>query len=296
MVLTTTKNQALMDVYASRTSGKVLTGMLGAVEPVKLITKEKVETIECGVVFYNGIKVIIPIHEMNISREDRRVIRSMIGSEIDFIVFQINTSSNPILVAASRTMAMEVRRNKELVKYKAGDKIKVRVTAIGKEDIIVEAYGLETKIPKAEVNWGYIADLSDHVRIGDKVQALIKEINIESTEEKEVATSRDIDNKPIDFKVSNSKLVLSIRETLPDPFKIAIHEYKVGGEYLSTVTGIKDFGVFVELRQGISALCPHTSWVGYTPVIGEKVLILITKIDASERKISAVFKRSICKP
>lgn len=295
MVLTTTKNQALMDIYASRTSGKVLTGILAAAEPVKLITKEKVETIECGVVFYNGIKVIIPIHEMNVSREDRRVIRSMIGSEIDFIVFQINTSSNPILVAASRTMAMEVRRSKELVKYKAGDKIKVRVTAIGKDDIIVDAYGLETKIPKSEVNWGYIADLDEQVRIGEKVQALIKEIHVESSEENDIF-NRELGKKNNDGKVNNSRIVLSIRETLPDPFKIGINEYKVGGEYLSTVTGIKDFGVFVQLRQGINALCPHTSWVGYTPVLGEKVLVLINKIDAKERKISAVIKRSICKP
>lgn len=252
-----------MDIYASRQSGKILTGMLSAVENVKWGDRE----IPCAVVFYNGVKVIIPFSEMNV-REDIHVIRSMMGAEIDFVVRAIDTENE--MAMASRKYAMELRRKLELPKHKEGDIIQVRVDAVGRDAVYVEAYGIEARIPKSEVDYGFVRDLSEYVQVGDRVLAKIKKLDVE-----------------------NGKITLSIKETKPDPRTAIKKKYTVGGEYLATVTGMDYYGVFVNLEQGIDALCVLPNWSDFNVSPGDKLLVKITKINEKEGKITAKMVRVV---
>lgn len=254
------------DIYASRQSRKILTGILSAVEKYKLNDKES----DCGVVFYGSdVKVIIPASEMGV-REDWQVIRSMIGSEIDFIVYGIDTEEG--IAVASRKAAQELRRAMELPKHKAGDVVSVRVVGIGRNTVIADCYGLEVRIPRAEIDYGYVGNPGDYVQIGDRVRAVIKEIDLTGSE---------------------PKIKLSIKDAKPDPYQYVPNKYRIGGEYLATVTGVPAFGVFVNLEQGVSALCPNPAWTDDDIAVGDKVLVKIRDIDAGEKKIYASLIRMI---
>lgn len=251
------------EIYASRQSGKILTGILSAVEKYKLGSKE----MDCAIVFVDGVKVIIPFTEMGV-REDWRLIRSMIGAEIDFIVKGIDTENK--IAVASRKEAMEIRRRMELPKHKEGDIILVRVVGVGKDQVYVDAYGVEVAIPKNEIDYGYVQDVSDFVQIGDKVPAKIKKLDLEKME-----------------------IELSIKEAKPDPFQGIEDKYRAGGEYLAVVSGTPYYGVFVNLEQGVSALCPLPRWAEFNPNVGDKVLVKIKKIDKEKRRITATLVRMI---
>ena len=54
--------------------------------------------------------------------------------------------------------------------------MQVRVTGIGKNNCIVDCYGLESSVPINEIDYGYIDDISKCVQIGDKALGIIKEI------------------------------------------------------------------------------------------------------------------------
>jgi small subunit ribosomal protein S1 len=251
-------NDSWREIYASRQSRKILTGILSAIEKYKLNGKES----DCGVVFYgNDIKVIIPAEEMGV-REDWQVIRSMIGSEIDFIVYGIDTEEG--VVAASRKAAQELRRTLELPKHKAGDIISARVVGVGRDSVIVDCYGLEVRIARNEIDYGYVGNAGDYVQIGDRVKAVIKEIDLSG-------------DKP--------KVKLSLKDAKPDPFDHVPNKYKLGGEYLATVTGTPPFGIFAELEQGVSVLCPNPAWSGDEIATGNKVLVKVREINMNKRRI-----------
>lgn len=251
------------EVYASRQSGKILTGILSAVEKYKLNDQDT----DCGIVFVGDFKVIIPFQEMNV-RQDWHLVRSMIGAEIDFIVRGIDAENK--IAVASRIAAMKIRRELELPKYQAGDIINVRVVGVGRDQAYVDAYGVEVPVPKNEIDYGYVGNVADYIQIGDRVNVKILEINHET----------------YDIKVS-------IKDAKPDPFKGIENKYRVQGEYLATVSGVLYYGVFVNLEQGISALCPLPRWANFNPNIGDKVLIKIKEINKEKRRIKATLVRVV---
>lgn len=255
------------DIFASRQSERILTGILSAVEKHKLDDNQ----VDCGVVFYNGIKVIIPITEMGV-REDWRVIRSMIGSEIDFIVKGIDVEEE--IAVASRKAAQELRRKLELPKHKPGDRVMVRVVAVGRDRIRVDLYGVEVVVPKNEIEYGYVANPADHVQIGDRVPAVIRELEL---------------------MTDPPRIKLSLKDAKPDPFVNVPKKYRIGGEYLAVVTGLPQYGVFVNLEQGVSALCPYPRWSNFDLEVGDRVLVKIKKINVGERKITGSLVRLIRK-
>jgi small subunit ribosomal protein S1 len=255
------------DIYASRQNKKILTGMLSAVEKYKLNGEET----ECGVIFNGSAKVIIPINEMG-TREDRQILRSMIGGEIDYIVYGINTEDG--IAVASRKAAQKLRQQMELPKHKAGDRVLVRIVGVGRYSVIADCYGLEVHIPREEIDYGFVDDPANYVQIGDRVPAVIKEIDLSEAE---------------------PKVKLSLKDAKPDPFIQVPVKYRQDGEYLATVSGIPGFGIFANLEQGVSALCPIPAWSDFNIEVGDKVLIKIKKINPEERKIYASLIRLIRK-
>ncbi|URZ05939.1 S1 RNA-binding domain-containing protein [Clostridium felsineum] len=264
-MLNTNINSKAYDVMASRQSKKILTGTLSAVETFK---NGDGKELDCAVIFYDVFKVLIPLKHMSISREDKKVVRSMIGAEIDFIVKEIDEKNK--IAAASRTEAMELRKSLELKKHKVGNKISVRVTSVGRDNCRVDCYGLECKVPIEEIDYGYIDKVDKYVHVGDIVQAVIKELEIEK-----------------------NIVVVSIKEARPDPYEQLIKSLTKGGEYLGVVTGIQEYGVFFNIRKGVDCLCPFPNWTNFAPTIGEKYVVRIKNIDYKERKIDANIMRSI---
>ncbi|KHD38161.1 30S ribosomal protein S1 [Clostridium acetobutylicum] len=253
------------NLMASRQSRKILTGTLAAMENVKIGQDENVD---CGVVFYDEFKILIPIREMNVSREDKRVIRSMIGAEIDFIVMEFDEENRTAI--ASRKQAMELRKNLELKKHKVGEKIFVRVTSVGRNNCRVDCYGIEYRVPINEIDYGYIDKVDKYVQVGDVVPAIIKELDID-----------------------NNIVVVSIKEAKEDPYLGIVKSLNKGGEYLGVVTGIKEYGIFLTIRKGVNCLCPFPNWANFSPAVGEKFVVRIKSINYDEKKINANLMRPI---
>ncbi|SNX54501.1 hypothetical protein [Thermoanaerobacterium sp. RBIITD] len=131
-----------------KTDKQILTSTLSAIERVK----DGDETKECAVVFHNDVKELIPFEEMGLPRESISIVRSMIGAEIDYVVCGIDTDKE--IAIALRKFAMALRRKLELPKHNVGDIVQVRIDAVGRNSVIAEVYGIETRIPKEEIDYG----------------------------------------------------------------------------------------------------------------------------------------------
>ena len=93
------------------------------------------------------------------------------------------------------------------------------------------------------------------------------------------------------------KLSTSIKALSPDPFD-NMAEFVVGKDYTGIVKKILDYGIFVELKSGLSALC-HQSEISYLKKninpktfakVNDKIRIRITDIDLDKRRIAVSHK------
>lgn len=276
--------QFLQDIYASRQSSKILTGELAAIEIIKKRNNtedgQALIEIPCGVIFYGDFKVLVPAREMNINRKEQseiyNIMKTMIGASVDFIVVELDAEKN--IAVGSRKKAMALRSKLELPKHNEGDKIPVRIVGIGRTTAYVEAYGMEVRIPKEEIDWGYIGDLRNVIQMGDIKTALIQEIDLEK-----------------------GVLKLSIKRAADDPYFENIKKVSKNSCYEAVVTGVEPFGIFFELKhlKHVSALCPYPHWEGFNPGLGDICVIKLKRILQSEdpklRRIDANLVRLIRK-
>ena len=117
----------------------------------------------------------------------------------------------------------------------------------------------------SEISWERVAQVSDKLKIGDKIKARI-------------------------ISIDKDRLSLSIKQTTPDPWLKEAEQFHVGDTVEGTITRITPFGAFVQISPAVEALV-HISELGeggnpekvFTQ--NEKRQFVILEIDADSRKI-----------
>lgn len=214
------KKVAWQNINTSVEKNKILSGKAIAIESEKVkLTHDdgKIyeENINCIVVNFKNIKVLIPGKELGIEKDDKKNIRNLIGSEIKFIILESDKLTNTAV--GSRKKAMERIKSIQQKKYQTGDVVYAKVISVWNKYITVECLGTDIKLKISDLEYGYVANLNKLYQVGDKIKVKIKEINIEK-----------------------GILKISHKETKEDPYKNVRKNFCEGGEYLATVTGFSD--------------------------------------------------------
>ena len=200
-------NFIMQKLYSSKENLKILNGRISAME----VAQDGKEKHDSAIIYYDNIKVFIPIEEMGVE-QDRKYIRNMLGTMIDFIVIEIDEESN--MAIASRKKAMEIKQKIEFPKYEKGDIIQAIVISVGIKDIKVNCLGKDLNLRIDDLDYGYIQDISNSYNVGDIIKAKIIEIDKE-----------------------NYDLIISVKALLEDPYKKIRIYLTEGGEYIGTITG-----------------------------------------------------------
>jgi len=163
-------------------------------------------------------------------------------------------------------------------KYPLQSRVKGKISSIADYGLFVEvAQGIEGLVHISEVSWTErITNLSKHYQAGQEIEVLI------------VAIDKD-----------NRRMSLSIKQLTQDPWIIIADKYNVGDTIKGKVSNITDFGVFVELEEGVDGLV-HVSDISWTDHIthpGDRytkqdpVEAVILSLDSASRKISLGIKQ-----
>ena len=113
-----------------------------------------------------------------------------------------------------------------------------------------------------DLQYGYVEDVSKIYKVNDQIKVKITEIS----EDKNI-------------------IKISVKDLIEDPFKNIRKDFTEKGEYLATITGYTDNGIFANISQGVDTACTLPTWLDRPPLIGEKVIIKIYKIVPEKRKI-----------
>lgn len=259
------KQIAWQNINTSEEKNKILSGKAFAIESEKIkLTqpdgKIKEENVNCVIVNYKNIKVLIPGKEIGVEKDDKKSLRNLIGSEMKFIILESDKLTNTAV--ASRKEAMQRIKNLQLKKYENGDIVYAKVISVLSKYVIVECLGSDIKLKISDMEYGYVANLANLYQIGDKIKVVIKEID-----------------------AKNGKLKISHKEIKEDPYKNIRKNFIEGGEYLATVTGFSDNGVFASLKQGIDTMATLPVWLEMPPLPNDTIIVKIKKIVPEKRKI-----------
>ena len=107
----------------------------------------------------------------------------------------------------------------------------------------------------------------------------------------------DVEAVVLDIDVANERLSLGVKQLTTDPWETISQRYPVGTKVDGTISSITDFGLFVEIEEGVEGLI-HNSQLGVDKSeniaemfkVGSKIDSEVTNIDREERRISLSIK------
>ena len=161
---------------------------------------------------------------------------------------------------------------------KVGDKVKGKVVVMADYGAFVEiAPGVEGLIHVSEMSWSqHLRSAQEFLKVGDEVEAVILTLDREER-----------------------KMSLGIKQLTPDPWKGIETKYPVGTKCKAKVRNFTNFGVFVEIEEGIDGLI-HISDLSWTKKvkhpseftqIGADIDVVVLEIDKENRRLSLGHKQ-----
>lgn len=161
---------------------------------------------------------------------------------------------------------------------KVGDKVKGKVVVIADYGAFIEvAPGVEGLIHVSEMSWSqHLRSAQDFVKVGDEVEAVV------------LTLDRD-----------ERKMSLGMKQLTPDPWNMIMEKYAKGTRHTGTVRNFTNFGVFVELEEGVDGLV-HISDLSWSKKIkhpsefckvGDKMDVVVLEIDGENRRLSLGHKQ-----
>ena len=166
---------------------------------------------------------------------------------------------------------------------KVGDKVKGKVVVIADYGAFVEiADGVEGLIHVSEMSWStHLRSAQDFVKLGQEVECVV-----------------------LTLDRAERKMSLGIKQLTSDPWTNITEKYPVGSKHTGTVRNFTNFGVFVELEEGIDGLIHITdlSWnkkVKHPSELvntGDKIEVMVLELDAEGHKLSLGHKQTTENP
>ncbi len=166
---------------------------------------------------------------------------------------------------------------------KIGDKVKGKVVVIADYGAFIEVVeGVEGLIHVSEMSWStHLRSAQDFVKVGDEVEAIVLTLDRE-----------------------DRKMSLGIKQMTPDPWTDITTKYPVGSRHKGIVRNFTNFGVFVELEEGIDGLI-YISDLSWTKKIkhpsefvnvSDTLEIEVLELDVEGRKLSLGHKQTTDNP
>ncbi len=223
-----------------------------------------------------GIEGLIHVSEMSWTRKIRHPSKVVsVGDEVDAVVLDIKPENRRISLGMKQTMP-------------------------NPWDVISENYPIGSVIEGKIKN---ITDFGIFIGIDDDIDGLVHISDISWTKRikhpSELCKKGDvIQAKVLDIDKSSERFSLGIKQLQDDPWKTVGERYPIGTDINGTVTNVTDFGVFVELEEGIEGLV-HISEISREKIktpqgkfnVGEQITARVINIDTDARRIGLSIKR-----
>jgi len=227
-----------------------------------------------------GVKAFLPGSQIDI--RPTKNLDKFIGKTMEFKVIKFNKKRGNI-VLSRRAILQEERgklRDETLGQIQEGMVVKGIVKNITDYGAFIDLGGVDGLLHITDMSWGRVKHPSNLLGVGD-----------------------EIDVKILKYDSAKERVSLGLKQVQPNPWESAKEKYITGTNVSGEIVSIKDYGIFVELNDGIEGLI-HVSEVSWTnpkgPIkghnVGDTIEAQVLEVDVENKRISLGLKQLLDNP
>jgi small subunit ribosomal protein S1 len=247
----------------------------------KTIAGTVTELVKGGLRVDVGIPAFMPASRSGI--RELADMEKLIGQEIQCRIIKLDTAGEDVVVDRRVVIEEEEARSKErrFSELQEGAVVRGSVRSLTDFGAFIDLGGVDGLLHVTDMSWRRVGKPGDIVSVGDSVEVMVLKVNPETR-----------------------KISLGMKQLVPDPWTLAVEQFKVGDRVRGKVVRLTDFGAFVELAPGVDGLI-HVSELSWSRKIrkasdvvnaGEAVEVLVLGINLAEKRIALGLKQALGDP
>jgi len=223
-----------------------------------------------------GVPAFLPYSQIDL--RPVKDLDALIGETMEFKILKFNKKRNNVVI--SRRAILEEERNKlreEMrSKLEEGQIIKGAITNITDYGLFIDMGGMDGLCHITDLSWGRVSHPAKLYKVGDELEV-----------------------KVLKYDRDNDRVSLGVKQLRDDPWETVVDRYPVGQTTKGKVVSITDYGVFVELEEGVEGLI-HVSEMTWSKKprhpskmvsVGDEVEVMVLNVETETKRISLGMKQ-----
>jgi small subunit ribosomal protein S1 len=245
------------------------------------LTGKVVDRIKGGLVVDIGVRAFLPGSQYDLRPTQN--LDGLVGTEVQVRVTKLNRRRGNVVVSRRALLEEELhgKRAQLMETLHEGQVIHGYVKNVTEYGAFVDLGGIDGLLHLTDLSWGRVKHPSDVVKPDQELDVII-----------------------LKFEKDKQRVSLGLKQLMADPWVNAQEKYPAGGKVKGKVVGVVDYGVFVELEQGIEGLV-HVSEMSWSKKpqhpskiakVGDEVDVVVLDIKPSDRRVSLGIKQALPDP
>ena len=228
-----------------------------------------------------GVDGLVHITDLSWSRINHPNEILELDQKLNVVILDFDDDKSRIQLGLKQLASHPWDRLSEVMKE--GDKVKGKVVVIADYGAFVEIEeGVEGLVHVSEMSWStHLRSAQDFVKVGDEVNAVVLSLDRETR-----------------------KMSLGIKQITPDPWTDITTKYPIQSKHSGIVRNFTNFGVFIELEEGVDGLVyiSDLSWTKKVKhpseilTLEDKIEVIVLELDVEGRKLSLGHKQTLSNP
>ncbi|MBW2501511.1 MAG: 30S ribosomal protein S1 [Deltaproteobacteria bacterium] len=223
-----------------------------------------------------GVPAFLPYSQIDL--RPVKDLDALIGQSFPFKVLKFNRKRNNVVI--SRRAILENEREKLRAEMRTtlqeGMVVKGTVTNITDYGLFIDLGGMDGLCHITDLSWGRVSHPAKLYKVGDEIEVKI-----------------------LKYDQETDRVSLGIKQLRPDPWATVAERYPIGSKTVGRVVSITDYGVFVELEEGVEGLI-HISEMTWSKKprhpsklvsVSDEIEVMVLNIEAETKRISLGMKQ-----
>src|SRR5210317_1968470 len=223
-----------------------------------------------------GVPAFLPYSQIDL--RPVKDLDSLIGESFDFKVLKFNRKRNNVVISRRAILEKEREKMRDTMRtsLEEGMVVKGAVTNITDYGLFIDLGGMDGLCHITDLSWGRVSHPAKLYKVGD-----------------------EIDVKILKYDQESDRVSLGIKQLKPDPWATVDERYPIGSKTVGKVVSITDYGVFIELEEGVEGLI-HISEMTWSRkprhpskivAVGDEIEVMVLNIETESKRISLGMKQ-----
>jgi len=223
-----------------------------------------------------GVPAFLPYSQIDL--RPVKDLDALIGQSFEFKILKFNRKRNNVVISRRAILEEERQKLREEMRSRLeeGQIIKGAITNITDYGLFIDMGGMDGLCHITDLSWGRVSHPAKLYKVGEELEV-----------------------KVLKYDREKDRVSLGVKQLRDDPWATVVEKYPVGEKTTGKVVSITDYGVFVELEEGVEGLI-HVSEMTWSKkprhpskivAVGDQLEIMVLNIETETKRISLGMKQ-----